>query len=155
MIQHKTILKDLVISRWIVLGWCFWKQFILFIFLIVMMKFFHKSNSINLFKPQVNTLLNWKVYLKPPSFLKLLILLRFALLCNMIVMLKCIYLSRFIPCNSGVYLFIWTYCCVWDCQTTWAFTTRLLVQYCSQKTFESLRDGLIHNAWHLYKGGWN
>lgn len=30
------------------------------------MKSFHKSNSINLFKPQVNTLLNGKVHLNPP-----------------------------------------------------------------------------------------
>lgn len=33
-------------------------EFILFIFVIVMMEFFHKSNSINLFKPQMNTSLN-------------------------------------------------------------------------------------------------
>lgn len=120
------------------------------------MKFFHKSNFINLFKTQVNTLLNWKLHHNLHHFWS--IWFCWDLRCS-VIWLLC--LSVFIwavllPVIAGfIYLFLLI--AVWDCQTTWAFITRLLLQYCSQKAFacESLRDGLIHDACHLYKGGGN
>lgn len=75
-----------------------------------MIETLQKSNSINLFKRQVNTLLSLKSTPQTLPFLKHFTLLRFALLCKMIVVLKLIYLSSFITNNTGfIYSFNFTY----------------------------------------------